>query len=339
MKQFLKNFCALRFVKSQRIDDFPIDEMELKHSDPEIPHFSDSIYFTGLSETGISFVTRMSFRNKKSNENWLKVHIPGEGVWGFENREMKEGVGFEQGKLNFKCELPGKIWRIQFNGQLFQGKKYYQVELDLLYKSPFPNVDFDNGGLSSDQLAFQLAKQPWNEDLLVKLMTVRRRHYEQAGSISGTITWKRKKQKIEMQAFRTHSFGVQNWKQWERHFWFTGLLEDGRVLHCGVVDFEFVKNLKSGYMCDRKKMKSLVKMPDFKDIDYKSGSSSDFSFMVNDGKVNRKVEVQMKESFPFLMDDIYTIRQAKSSFEFEGVKGLGICEMGLKSNKAIRKTD
>ncbi len=164
-------------------------------------------------------------------------------------------------------------------------------------------------------------------------MSVRRRHYEQAGNISGTIKWKRKKQKVEMQAIRYHSFGVHNWKNWERHFWFTGLLDDGRMLHSGIVDFDFVKNLKSGYICDKKKVISLMKMPAFSEINFKTDSSTDFSFVVNEGTGENKVDIQMKESFPFTMDDIYTIRQSKSMFEFEGVKGIGIVEMGLRMQK------
>ena len=79
MKQFLKNFRALRLVKSGKKKVLNVEELESKHQEAAIAHFNDSIYFAGLSDEGISFVTRMSFRNKKLNENWLKVHIPGEG--------------------------------------------------------------------------------------------------------------------------------------------------------------------------------------------------------------------------------------------------------------------
>jgi hypothetical protein len=38
----------------------------------------------------------------------------------------------------------------------------------------------------------------------------------------------------------------------------------------------------------------------------------------------------MQEFFPFTMDEVYSIRQAKAVFEYDGVKGVGIVEMGLK---------
>ena len=82
-------------VKSGRKKAVAVETLELKHNEPTVINYSDSIYFAGISDEGMTFVTRMSFRNKKLNENWLKVHIPGEGIWGFENRGMIEGKEFE----------------------------------------------------------------------------------------------------------------------------------------------------------------------------------------------------------------------------------------------------
>ena len=72
MKQFLKNFGALRFVKNGNNKKFTVEELESKHEETSITHYNDSIYFAGISEEGMSFVTRMSFRNKKLNEREQK---------------------------------------------------------------------------------------------------------------------------------------------------------------------------------------------------------------------------------------------------------------------------
>lgn len=332
MKQFLKNFGALRFVKNGNNKKFTVEELESKHEETSITHYSDSIYFTGISEEGMSFVTRMSFRNKKLNENWLKIHIPGEGVWGFENRGMIEGEGFEQGKLKYTCEKPGKNWRIQFEGQVFQGKKYYQISLDLKWKSKQPLINFEKTGVSADQIAFQIASQEWSYSIVKQLNDLRRKHYEQAGEIKGIITWKRKKHKVEMKGIRTHSFGLNNWKDWDRHFWFTGLLEDGRILHNGIVDYYLVSDLKSGFVSKEEKVVTLVKTPAFSHLNFNEGSASEFSYKVRErgGEAEKTVQIKMQEFFPFVMDEVYTIRQAKTTFTYDGAKGVGIVEMGLK---------
>ncbi len=335
MKQFLKNFRALRFVKSARSKAVSVEEMETKHQQPTIAHYSDSIYFSGISEEGMTFVTRMSFRNKKLNENWLKIHIPGEGVWGFENRGMIEGEGFEQGKLTYVCEKPGKIWHIQFEGPVFQGKKYYQITLDLKWKSKLSLVNFEDNGVSSDQLAFQIAKQEWDWWFTKHLKALSRGHYEQAGEIKGVITWKRKKHKVQMKAVRYHSFGRLNWKDLERHFWFTGLLEDGRMFHSGIVDYNIVSDLKSGFIADKEKVITFAKTPAFKELIFSKDSVSGFSFAVQEraGEAEKTAQVEMQEFFPFTMDEVYSIRQAKAAFTYNGVKGVGIVEMGLKVKK------
>ena len=332
MKQFLKNFRALRLVKSSRSKAVSIEEMESKHLQTSISHFSDSIYFSGITEEGMTFVTRMSFRNKKLNENWLKIHIPGEGVWGFENRGMIEGEGFEQGKLKYVCEKPGKVWRIIFEGPVFQGKKYYQITFDLKWKSNLPLVNFEDNGVSSDQLAFQIAKQEWDWWFTKQLKALSRGHYEQAGEIKGVITWKRKKHKVQMKAVRYHSFGRLNWKDWERHLWFSGLLEDGRMFHTGIVDYHLINDLKSGFVSDKKTVITFVKTPAFHQLDFDSDSLPEFSFKVKEkeGEAEKMVKVEMLEFFPFVMDEKYSIRQAKAVFEYDGVKGVGIVEMGLK---------
>jgi len=333
MKQFLKNFRALRFVKSARSKAVSIEEMETKHQQPTITDFSDSIYFSGISTEGITFVTRMSFRNKKLNENWLKIHIPGEGVWGFENRGMIEGEGFEQGKLKYICEKPRKVWRIIFEGPVFQGKKYYQISIDLKWKSALANVNFEDNGVSPDQLAFQIAKQEWNWWFIKHLKALKREHYEQVGEIKGIITWKRKKHKVQMKAIRYHSFGKHNWKDLERYFWFTGLLEDGRMFHCGVVDYNIVSELKSGFIAAKEKVTSLVKTPSFNALNFSDDQPPELSFDIVEqaGMAEKNVQIEMLEFFPFTMDEIYSIRQAKAAFEYDGIKGIGIVEMGLKT--------
>jgi len=332
MKQFFKNFSALRFVKNGNNKTITVEEFESKHKEAGIAHYNDSIYFAGISDEGMTFVTRMSFRNKKLNENWLKIHIPGEGIWGFENRGMIEGEGFEQGKLKYTCEKPGKNWRIQFEGQVFQEKKYYQISLDLKWKSKQPLINFEKTGVSADQIAFQIASREWNYNIVKQLNDLRRKHYEQAGEIKGVITWKRKKHKVEMKGIRTHSFGLNSWKDWERHFWFTGLLDDGRILHNGIVDYYLVNDLKSGFVSRDEKLITLVKTPDFSQLNFKEDSSADFSYKVRErgGETEKMVLIKMLEFFPFVMDEVYSIRQAKARFTYDGVKGLGIVEMGLK---------
>jgi len=43
--------------------------------------------------------------------------------------------------------------------------------------------------------------------------------------------------------------------------------------------------------------------------------------------------LEMKHFLPFHMDKNYYLRQAKADFTYDGVKGVGIVEMGINLNK------
>ena len=113
MKQALKQFLARQMIKHRKNRRDSVSELERLHTQQKTPGYNDSIYFSGWQTDGLSFVTRQAFRSDKPNENWLKIHIPGEGTWGFENRDLPAGNGFAQGKLEYLSEIPGK--QVLFN--------------------------------------------------------------------------------------------------------------------------------------------------------------------------------------------------------------------------------
>ena len=99
MKQALKLFLARKMVKQRKGREHSAKELERLHTHPGLPGFNDSIYFAGWEQEGFAFVTRQAFRSDKPHENWFKIFIPGEGVWGFENLSLPAGEGFRQGSL------------------------------------------------------------------------------------------------------------------------------------------------------------------------------------------------------------------------------------------------
>ncbi len=335
MKNFLKRFIALRMTRSRKKNQNPVTYLEKKHVDVNQNNFIDSIYFAGVNKNGFSFVARLAFCNGKSNENWLKIFIPGEGVWGFENLDLPEGEGFEQGDLKFICDEPGELWKIYYHGPVYQGKKHYQLKMELNWHSVVPIADFDNIGTSYEQLAFQIAKEKWNFNFFNKLKEIHKIHYEQAGNITGTITWKRKKHDVQLKGFRTHSLGKRNWNDWGRHIWLTGILDDGQYFNISIIDYDFVKNLKAGFLWNRKEYVDFAKTPSFGELKMLEPLPKTLSFPVKikSGDKSITVNVDMKAFFPFTMDDIYYIRQAKAEFDFGGKKGSGIAEMGINLKK------
>lgn len=332
MKQILKSILAVYMTKRGKKREFTEAELEVKHVDKSKKGFNDSSYFAGISKEGFTFVTRQSFRVDKPNENWMMLSVPGEGVWGFENRELTEGKEFKQGDLEYKCVKPGDKWKIKYNGNLPQGKKEEQVKLDVNWVGAAPLVVFDKVGTTALQVGKQIAKEKWNSNYFKKLRELDQVHYEQAGKLSGTIEWKGKKHKLDFIGVRDHSWGVRNWEDWDRHFWLLGLLEDGRFFNFSLISYSFVKNLQAAFIYNKDhQYTTIYKIPNFEELDLKPLMPKKLSFKVQEtkGGPKKQLTINMLAFFPFLMDKDYYLRQAEAEFEYDGVKGVGIAEMGI----------
>ena len=327
----LKKFMAHKMITHRKSRVIPIEELEQKHTDPDTFAYNDSSYFAGVSREGFTFVTRQAFRTGKHNENWLKIHVPGEGVWGFEDLDLPEGEGFKQGTLEYVCVKPGEEWNIRYEGPVFKEVKEEQIKLDLKWHSTSPVMDFDKAGTSPRQVAEQISKQKWNKEFFKRLREIHLVHLEQGGEITGTITWKGKEHKVDLKGVRDHSFGKRNWEEWGRHIWFLGILDDGRFFNVSVIDYDFVKDLKAGFIFDGEKYITFARTPSFEELNLSEPLPHKLSFNVKETEKGEDITIttDMQEFFPFMMDDVYHIRQSKAEFTFGGVKGIGIAEMGI----------
>jgi hypothetical protein len=335
MKELIKRSIAIYKIKRKKRRDFTESELEKKHVDKSIKYFNDSSYFAGISKEGFSFVTRQSFRVDKPNENWMMIAIPGEGIWGFENKELPEGKGFKQGKLEYICKEPGKQWEIKYQGILPHlipnDGKDGEFNLNLKWEAKAPIVVFDKIGTTALQVGSQIAKEKWTKEFFKKIKELDQVHYEQAGTFTGTFKWKDKNYNLKFTGVRDHSWGVRNWKDWDRHFWLLGMLDDGRFFNFSLINYTFVKNLQAAFIYNYDKYQTIYKLPTFEKLNLQPMLPKELSFEVQEVKNGpiKKVSIKMKDFFPFRMDNDYYLRQATSVFEYDGVKGIGIAEMGI----------
>ncbi len=318
-------------IRRRKGREIPVEELERKHVRPDIPGYNDSSYFAGLSREGITLVTRQAFRPGRHNENWLKVHIPGEGVWGFENQPLEAGEGFVQGNLKYLCREPGKRWDIQYEGPVFQEDKTENIIVDLQWRVTSPILNFDKAGSDPGQVAEQIAKKPWSRTFFKRLHEIHLVHYEQGGELTGTVTWRRKTHDVRLRGVRDHSFGRREWETWRRHIWFLGILDDGRFFNISLIDYDFVNDLRAGFIFDGEKYVTFSKTPSFAELDLKSPLPHElkFNITVEKGTPPVTVGVSMKQFFPFTMDGVYHIREAKAEFVYGDTRGIGIAEMGV----------
>jgi len=335
MFQFIKEFIAIRMTQKGKKRNLPIEELEQKHAEPERKSFNDSSYFGGFSRDGFSIVTRQSFRVDKPNENWLKIHTPNNGVWGFENQDMPEGEGFIQGDLKWICTDPGKTWELSYSGSVWQNKAVENVEVNLTWQATSPILNFDTAGANPIQVGKQIAKETWSSDYFAKLKELKQVHIEQGGTLSGTITWQGEKHDVELRAVRDHSWGVRNWEDWDKHFWFLGILDDGSFFNISQISYGFVNNLIASFMYDGTEYRTLNEIPFFDEIGFNKSMPTQLEFSIQENKQSTPIliKIDMLEFFHFNMDGSYYIREAKAEFTFGDKKGIGVAEMGLNIKK------
>ncbi len=334
MKQMIKRFLARKIVGRKRARQLPVSELERLHTAPTVPGYNDSIYFAGWQEDGLAFVTRQAFRTGKPHENWLKVHIPGEGVWGFENRNMPAGEGFVQGPLAYRMEEPGKRWSLTYQGTLSKGSLEKDATLRILWEGTTPLIDFDRAGAILEHTASRIAAHPWNKEFFQKLKELHKVHYEQAGRVTGSITFDNKDYLFDGHGVRDHSFGKRSWQGWDRHIWFLGVLEDGRAFNASVIDYDFIRDLQAGYLVDDGHITTLAGVPSFAVLEMPEPLPHRLELPLRTAEEGTLLlETDMEVFFPFVMDGVYHIRQALARFRLDGVPGQGIAEMGINIRK------
>jgi len=335
MKEAVKYFLARKMVGRKRARSLPLSDLETLHLQPEVPGYNDSIYFSGWQNDGLSFVTRQAFRSDKHNENWLKIHIPGEGVWGFENRDLPDGQGFAQGPLEYLPNTPGIRWQLKYKGPVFKDDIEEEALVDISWEGIGPVIDFDRQGALLENTARQIARQPWNREFFRKLRELHKVHYEQAGRVAGTIVFRGQEYVLSGHGVRDHSFGRRSWEGWDRHLWYLGVLEDGRYFNASIIDYDFIKDLKAGYLGDASAAETLAGLPSFAELSLKEPLPVEvvLPLQIHPGEEKKLLKVKMIAFFPFLMDDTYHIRQALAHFTLDGVPGMGIAEMGINTKK------
>jgi hypothetical protein len=190
----------------------PADE-GLRAPGPE-EQWSDSFYFGG-GDTETTLYTRIGRRpNEGVIEGALGVWTPdGRFVLGF--GRAPDTAELAAGPIAYECGLPFELWRLAIDGR---GRAYARAE-DLAV-APDRYEDVRLGG----ELRFAAWTGPvsFGSGLTG---SVARRHYEQPGSLFGTLEIDGAKIPVGGRGMRDHSWGVRDWQAVPYWRWF-GIVVD-----------------------------------------------------------------------------------------------------------------
>ena len=179
--------------------------------------WSDSFYFGGGDGRGLAFYSRIGRRpNEGIVEGALGIWLPGEGFLLSFGREPDRGEPeIACGPVGYRCRVPLALWELVLEGG---GRLFERAE----------HVSTDRERYREVEVEGTLRFTAWGDPLSFRsglAEGVASSHYEQPGSVSGTITVGDRRAALAGRGLRDHSWGVRDWQQVPYWRWF-GIVVD-----------------------------------------------------------------------------------------------------------------
>ena len=310
-------------------EHIPLKDIEEKHKNLHEELFNDSSYFNGLGDDGSYFLVRQSFRTTRGNEFWLELFFPNLGLLRLKNHPGKEGEGFQQGNLKFDCLQLGKKWRISFIGEMNLNGEEKKVEFDLIFTAKTPIVNFHNA-MIVDATARAIAKEKWSKSFFEKLKDSKKHHFEQGGTLTGSVIISQHKRSVNWSSMRDHSWGIRKWSGWKRHVWFCGMMENGESFNVSMVEYDYMGQLTAGFVTEGNQIHYLREFPLISEF----ASAPIFPEKLNltlKYSDNKKYHLICERAtfVPYNMDGEYRINEGISSGAVNGIKLKLVTEFGF----------
>ncbi len=330
----LKRFIARLMVNNQR-KEFPVEYLEQKHLDLSLPFPNDSSFFYGGDKEGNAFITRMAFRDAaRGHEYWFDFYIKGLGFIGLKDDPGPDGEGFQMGPLKWEPIEVGKSWRITYEGPLTnESGKVHAAKVDLVFTGEHPIYNYA-GSSDRNLIAKAIASEKWSKDFFLKLKELSQTHIEQTGNIKGYLILNEKRYDFDFRAMKDHTFGSRTWLTWDRHYWISGLAENGYQWTVTTIRYSFLGRLSAGFVIDPDgNIDAITDCTDLETVSKEKLLPDDgvIDIKMKSGKTHR-IDFHRNGHFPYTMDGKYQMREAIGTYKFDGTDGLGMVEFGFHND-------
>ena len=192
---------------------------------PEVPaemHWSENYCFDGYDpKTGVGFWLHLG-RWHRNADLWREevfLYLP-DGTFCVHRAigRRKESGGAFGPTLSLLCEKAGETWRMRFQGP---ARRTTPEELagGELKDAPLDYLELD--------VVFDATSAVWDFGESVKDEVWASSHYEQTGSLRGTVTFAGETIAMDTHGFRDHSRGPRVQKSIAGHCWIHGQFPDG----------------------------------------------------------------------------------------------------------------
>lgn len=332
---FKKTAAYLILQAAKRQDALPLDVSERRQPDHPDPLYNDSFYFGGRHENGTTLITRLSFRGSGETECWLTLKLPDEEVLTLPVGDYQRGAGIVGGSLAYECLIPGQKWAIRYDGPLIQAGSPVEVSLALEFTESMKPFYFKGDG-HTWTMAKALAAERWSREWFQQLRGLQQEHYEQGGRLTGSVTIANRQILLDLPSMRGRSFGYRNRAKTIHHLWLFGCMDDGSFLNVSLASYTFLSLIKAGFLATSHGSFPLVDCSSLETDSTHDSNPRDFRLSLQfKNQESIMVHAHIEESFYFLMEEFYQMRERAVTLHMGDVRGVGIADFGINLGEEI----
>lgn len=336
LKYFKKKLILSYFERKKVKDPFNEEASENFELSPNDDIFINNSHFFTASDahTGETLSIRLGMRNGTNYEVFV-LYRKGDLFL----VQEKDNYPPEECPVKFTRVKTGKEWKIDFNGLLTNTVDGNTVDtsISLTFNADYPIYDFVYHADQFNGMAESIAREKWNKCFFSELGRNNQRHYEQDGTVRGSMTVAGKSFGIDLHAVRDHSFGRREWDMMNDHIWFLAVTEDGKVLSYSIVNYPMMKRIFSGYtdiLSD-----SMETLRDYEMVHYDSangvgGDLLSLKCIFPGGKVLDVEARRTANARCVFGGGTYVFQESFADFRINGIKATGTLEYGFNAQSS-----
>jgi hypothetical protein len=290
--------------------------------------WSDSFYFGGGDGRGLAFYARIGRRpNESTTEGALGIWLPGQGfLLSFARAPVSATV--VAGGLSFECLLPLLAWEIRCDGE---GRLFERAE----------HVATDRDAYRAVPVQATLRFLAWGGPLSFEsglAEGVATDHYEQPGSVAGTLIVDGRRHPLAGRGLRDHSWGVRDWQQVPYWRWFGMVADPDNFIVLNNVGLRDGGETAGGFMMRDGEIAPIAACRTESELDPELGTQRSFTARATDA-LGRETMLSGRalEVAPLRQrrdGRLTQVNEALTEYRWEDRRGTGLSEYLVQQHKA-----
>jgi hypothetical protein len=282
--------------------------------------WSDSFYFGGGDGRGLAFYARIGRRpNEGVTESAFGAWLPEQGFL-LSFARAAPGPAVATGPLSFDCMLPFVVWEIRFAGE---GRLFERAE----------HLATDRHAYRAVPITAALRFTAWCDPLSFEsglAEGVATDHYEQPGSVAGTLVVDGHRHPLAGRGMRDHSWGVRDWQQVPYWRWFGMVADPDNFIVLNNVGLRAGGETAGGFMMRAGEIAPIASCETQSELDPELGAQRSFTARATDalgrettltGRVLEVAPLRQRRG-----GRLTHVNEALTDYEWEGRRGTGISE-------------